>query len=187
MLGISQSVETILDAAYGADAARTVISSNVKLPQDKYDFIANLRSGNEPALQKEIKRNFGLNGTFETRDADVLCLEIQGSGATGLKPANHRQIDPRKGTSSGGSGPGYFHCKNQPLSNLTEFIESCFNVPVVDQTGLIDRFDIDLNWHDANYQHPNLEKLKQALLNQLGLALVPSNMPVQMLVVEKAD
>jgi uncharacterized protein (TIGR03435 family) len=32
-----------------------------------------------------------------------------------------------------------------------------------------------------------LEELKQALADQLGLELVPTNMPIEMLVVEKAQ
>ena len=39
-------------------------------------------------------------------------------------------------------------------------------------------------------QHPDLkiiDSLKKVLLDQLGLELVPSNMPVQMLVVEKVN
>lgn len=63
--------------------------------------------------------------------------------------------------------------------------ESAFETPVIDQTRLTNRYDIDLNWNETDYQHPNLESLKQALLDQLGLELVPTNMPIEMLVVGK--
>ena len=187
ILGIAQSVETILDSAYGVDSARTIIATDARLPQGRYDFIANLQSGNEFGLQKEIRSKFGLTGTLETRDTDVLCLQVQNPGATGLKPADLRHINPRDGNASSRSGAGYFTCKNQPLSDLAWFLEYHFNVPVVDQTAVTNRLDIDLKWDEANYQHPNLENLKQALLDQLGLVLMPSNMPIQMLVVDKMD
>jgi uncharacterized protein (TIGR03435 family) len=64
-------------------------------------------------------------------------------------------------------------------------LEDHFKIPVIDQTGLTNQFDIDLKWDEADYRHPNLESLTPALLDQLGLALVPTNMPIEMLVVGK--
>jgi uncharacterized protein (TIGR03435 family) len=57
---------------------------------------------------------------------------------------------------------------------------------VIDQTGLANHFDMDLKWDETNWQHPNLESLERALLDQLGLELVPSREPIEMLVVEKS-
>jgi uncharacterized protein (TIGR03435 family) len=63
-------------------------------------------------------------------------------------------------------------------------LENYFKVPVVDQTGLTNRFDIFLTWDQSDRRHFNVQGLKQALLDQLGLELVPTNLPVKMLVVE---
>ena len=69
---------------------------------------------------------------------------------------------------------------------ITSFLEGCFGTPVIDQTGLTQHFHIDLKWEElGKQQDPDHEALKQALLDQLGLELVPSNMPIEMLVVEK--
>jgi uncharacterized protein (TIGR03435 family) len=155
------------------------------MPPDKYDFIANLPSGNEAALQKEIQRTFGLEGRRETRETDILLLKIQHSDASGLKPADPRRLE-HNSTSSSRSGAGDFSCRNEQLSNLARFLEGRFEIPVIDQTGLTNHFDIDLKWNETNWQHPNLVGLKQALLDQLGLELVPGREPIEMLVVEKA-
>jgi uncharacterized protein (TIGR03435 family) len=40
---------------------------------------------------------------------------------------------------------------------------------------------------DMDSQHPNFDGLKQVLSEQLGLELVPTNMRIEMLVVEKAE
>lgn len=41
--------------------------------------------------------------------------------------------------------------------------------------------------NDTDSQHPNLDGLKQVLSEPLGLELVPTNMRIEMLVVEKAE
>jgi uncharacterized protein (TIGR03435 family) len=60
------------------------------------------------------------------------------------------------------------------------------NIPVVDQTGLTGNFDFNLKWK-ADWQHLNIEGLKQAFIDQLGLELVPSREPIEMLIVEKTQ
>jgi len=43
-----------------------------------------------------------------------------------------------------------------------------------------------LRWNETGNVEADHEALKQALLDQLGLELVPSRQPIEMLVVEKA-
>jgi uncharacterized protein (TIGR03435 family) len=182
-LGISLTFEGIISTAYGQSDERTIFLA--KVPSGQFDYIANLPSGNEVALKKEIKRKFGLVGTRETRDTDVLLLKIRNSNATGLKSADPRRLEPHSGSSSR-SGAGYITFRSQLLSSLAWSLEYRFKTPVIDQTGLTNLYDIDLNWDETDYRHPNLNNLKQALLDQLGLELVPSREPIEMLVVEKA-
>jgi len=74
---------------------------------------------------------------------------------------------------------------NQPIASVANFVEIEFRIPVVDQTGLNESYDINLKWNDnGDEQHNNL---KQALNDQLGLELVPGVAPVKMLIVEKAQ
>jgi uncharacterized protein (TIGR03435 family) len=65
---------------------------------------------------------------------------------------------------------------------LSGILESTFGIPAVDHTNLKGNYDINIKW-----QENNLTDLKQVLLNQLGLELVPTNMPIEMLVVEKSN
>ncbi len=184
MMGLGISVTNILQYAYGGSSARTIFPDRV--PPGRYDFIANLPSGNEAALQKEIERKFGLVGRREIRDADVLLLKIQNADASGLKSAEPRRRE-RNSTSSSRSGAGEFSCRNEQLSDLAWFLEGRFEFPVIDQTGTTNHFDIDLKWNEPNWQHPNLDGLKKGLRDQLGLELMPSREPVEMLVLEKAN
>jgi uncharacterized protein (TIGR03435 family) len=71
----------------------------------------------------------------------------------------------------------------EKMSGLArELEESVFLIPVFDQTGLSGNFAFYLRW-DAK---GGRDKLKQAMVEQLGLELVSSVQPVEMLVVEKA-
>ena len=55
-----------------------------------------------------------------------------------------------------------------------------FGLPVIDRTALTGAYDMQLHW-----ERENLESLKQALKDQLGLELVPGTAPVEMLVLER--
>ncbi|HLX71494.1 MAG TPA: TIGR03435 family protein [Verrucomicrobiae bacterium] len=177
-MGVAQPLERIVSFAYGQSEARTVFLS--KVSSNEFDFIANLPSGNEAALQKEIERKFSLTGKRETRDTDVLVLQVRTSGAGGIKAPDARQLKPEP---SMRSRAGSFICRNQSLSCLDTFLEGRLKVPVVDQTGLKNQYDIDLKWDESDYQHPNNDALERALSEQLGLELVSTNMPVEILVV----
>jgi uncharacterized protein (TIGR03435 family) len=182
MLGMGQSISNLLAAAYDTSKYRMVFSA--KLPDGRYDFIANLPEGNNPALQREIRRRFNLIGArTEMRDTDVLLLTVKYKNASGLKHSANKSSD-----GSGNNGAGHYHWADAPLSELTGFLENYFEIPVVDRTGLAGQFDINIKWaeRDADWEHRKPDALKQVLLDQLGLELVPTNMPVEMLVVEKA-
>jgi uncharacterized protein (TIGR03435 family) len=174
VMGIGQPLSSIFPHAYHVNWARTVCK--VQLPTGNYDFIANLPNGSDEALRREIERKFGLKTERETRETDVLLLTVRNAGMPGLKPA-------RSPLSQLNENPDRFLAKSCPISELCKFLESNFQAPVVDGTGLTQHFDIDLKWARIDPQH---DGLKRALLDQLGLELVPTNMPIEMLVVEKA-
>jgi uncharacterized protein (TIGR03435 family) len=92
------------------------------------------------------------------------------------------------------------------LPALVSQLESLFQKPVVDQTSVTNHYGIALDWKPhwrspteiqadqkssetghlkSGLSNESLVSLKDALLNQLGLELVPSREPVEMLVVEK--
>ena len=179
VVGTDTAPENILQATEGwFSSVRMVVPNH--LPKAKYDYIANLPTGSREALASLVKKKFGLIGTIQMRDADVLLLRVKYIGSAGLKPA---------GTSPAGQKTeiqwGAISVTNTPLSTLASFLEDYFQKPVIDQTGLEGNYDISFNSKD-DWRHPNLAKVKQAVLDQLGLELVPTNMPIEMLVVEKA-
>ena len=175
-LGIDRPIVMIIAYAYDWPYGRVLFDSGD--PHKAYDMIANLPQGSASALQRELKNKLGLVGHPETRSVDVLLLKVSRPNARGLKSP-----------SGGGYSDlwGHFSCYNQTIStahpsdfSLAMELELLFGKVVIDQTGLTQKFNIDLKWNG------DLNALKQALLDQLGLELVPTNMPVEMLVVETA-
>ena len=182
-VGIGQSVKQIAQVAYDWRPERILFMETE--PGERYDFISTLPQNSGLALQAELKRKLGFVGHRETRDTDVLLLKVRRSNAPGLKPPTNGQADY--------GNNGHYYCDNAPFSSdsgyypgITRFLGRYFNTPVIDQTGLTQNFHIDLKWNEQA-DDPNHEALKQALLDQLGLELVPTNMPVEMLVVERTE
>ena len=60
-----------------------------------------------------------------------------------------------------------------------------FQIPIVDETGLAGAYDIDLRWKVRTDPNANQAAMKQALIEQLGLELVPAHKSVELLIVEK--
>jgi len=54
----------------------------------------------------------------------------------------------------------------------------------VDQTGLTNFYHVQLKWQWRPTEKSRTE-LRPALLDQLGLELIPTNLPIEMFVVEK--
>jgi uncharacterized protein (TIGR03435 family) len=178
VLGISHPIETILLMAYGETSSSRMLSS-AKLPEGKYDFIANLPQNSHEGLQRELKRKFGLSANHQTRETDVLRLTVKNTSADRL-----RLSQAQNGSAT--YNAGQFSCVNQTLSCLTSALENQLNVPVLDATGLTGHFDIDLTWDQTDSQQQTTDSIKQALLEQLGLELIPSKEPINMLVVQQS-
>ena len=173
MMGLGINVVDVVQSAYGGTLGRMIFS--IPLPKGKYDFISNFPQGADTALQQAVKDKFGLIARRELIETNVLVLTIRNRYATGLRPSVNRV----NSFSNRDRGSASYQCVNQPISNLVGFLEDYFKTPVVDQTGLTDCYDIVLTGNSTP------EGLQRAMLNELGLQLVPSREPIEFLVVEK--
>jgi RNA polymerase sigma factor (sigma-70 family) len=185
LLGYNQPVKTIVELVFSLRwnmETRAILETN-DWPQGRYDFNSDLPAGSAQALEQESKKTLGIVGIQEKRETDVLLLELKKLNAPGLKPPTHPPHLP-----SMPEMPGQYILPDQTISTtLVMLLESYFILPVIDQTGLTNRYDINLTWNQSDYKRSNPDGLKQALLDQLGLELVLTNMPIEMLVVEKVN
>jgi uncharacterized protein (TIGR03435 family) len=157
---------------------RVVLAPGVR--DGKFDFLLTLPNQPKEALQAEIRRRLGLVAHYETREMDVTVLKLSNRGAPGLA---------RSGNSNGStsSGQGRFVFNNEPIGVLNDFLERRFRELVIDQTGLTQNYSGILQWNSQTSQKIADDEIRRTLGDQLGLELVPANMPIEMLVVEKAQ
>jgi uncharacterized protein (TIGR03435 family) len=153
-------------------------------PTNRYDFIATLPHGSAEALQRELRAKLGLVGRPVTENRDVLLLKVVHPNAPGLKPPIPEKTDNYWNRGIYRASNATIGADGANFEGLTHFLEEYFDSPIIDQTGLIQHYSLELKWR-AERGHPNLEGLKQVLLDQLGLELVPTNRPVEILVMEK--
>jgi len=166
----------LVTAAYdGFSEQRCVFPSD--LPGENYDFMFTLPEDFHVKLKAELYSRFGLTAHVERRTVDVWLLQVKTPGAPGLRISDNSRNDWM-----GGQYGAKIH--GHQISSLIGWLEGNFGRPVIDQTGLTEHFDLDLNWQPRPGQS-EADALRHMLLNQLGLELVPSREPVEMLVVEK--
>ncbi len=165
----------IADAYGGYSEPRCVFPPD--MPIGRYDFMFTLPEDFHVKLKAELYSRFGLTARVERRVVNVLLLQVKTPNAPGLKVStsgDSNWIGRQYGAKIHG----------QKISNLIGWLEMSLNQPVMERTGLTKNYDLDLDWQPRPGKSEK-DAIKQMLLHQLGLELVPSREPVEMLVVEK--
>ena len=186
--GVRVQASELARIAYGTTPGRILFPDGE--PRERYDFAVTVPESPKAALQREIKKRLGVVGKLETVETDVMVLKVKTPNAAGLKehdPAlpHTGYYDLVRGRIVSIGRPIATQPPELPLG-LTKLVEGFVKVPVIDETGLTNLFDIDMRWDEAGGQDSDHEALKQALTEQLGLELVPDRRSVEMLVMEKA-
>jgi uncharacterized protein (TIGR03435 family) len=162
MIGTGLRAKDVVSAAYGFPTpARAIFSAQIKLPADRYDFIASLPGGAEvnlAALQRILKQKFGVVARTETRETDVMLLKVKKLNALGLRVN-------RSGNNGNGliPAPNCFLGWNESMIPFAFTLEYFANVPILEKTSLTNRFDFDLSCTLADLQNQNWDAINQAL------------------------
>lgn len=186
-IGRNLDLEMMIEYAYNYhDMARTILPPE-GFPGGGFDFLVTAPGGMEQ-FRAQIRTQFGYTAHKEVRATDVLVLKVNRTNAPGLKPSTGDRPNPP-------ARPGTIKWANLTISSWSTQLEYEENlpVPVLDQTGLKGSYDIDLDWGgpiwpadgSRKITKASQEKLRQAVLDQLGLELIPTNLPTEMFVVEK--
>jgi uncharacterized protein (TIGR03435 family) len=174
------SVRDILPIAF--DESSTRILTNAPLPAGKYDFNITQPQGADESistlLQQALKSAFGLTGSRETNEVEVLLLKVKVPNATGLVVSPTPSFSFRH-------GPGDIEGMGVSMSTMADALEKRLKKPVIDETGLTNCYDVTLKWEQKSFDEPNSEGLMKALREQLGLGLEPATRPIEMVRIEQ--
>jgi len=167
-------------------------------------------------LQRLLADRFHLALHHETKELQGYEL-VQGKGGLKLKRSTDAgpDVEPTEAPKTDANGfpqlaaPGlvimegvrgkavvsFLTAKAQPLSALTELLSKEFRLPVADKTGLTGKFDFTLEFApeapgalpSENPEESAAQNLTGAVPRQLGLKLEPKKIPVDILIIDRAD
>ena len=182
-LQFGSTVQEMVMSAYGFAFTddRTIVTT--PLPSDRYDYIDNLSHGATHAFQDSIHEKFGIIGRIVAMETNVLLLQVKNPNAPGLRPSKPGD-NTRDAQSMGPNSKGDYTV-GRSFTEWVNFCERTLQIPIIDKTGLTGKYDTDLKWEWKRGQSEKTA-FKQAVLDQLGLALVPSRQKIDMLVIEKS-
>ena len=166
----------LLSYAYGVTQPRMLLPTG--LSDEHFDLLLTLPTRPLETLRETLRKKFGLTAHRETRETDVLILKVKTPDAPGLRISQDR-------VSSVSGHPHELTARNIPISDLAGSLDWRLAKPVIDQTGLDARYDIHLQWEPRPDETDNAA-YQRALLEQLGLELLPGREPVEMWVVDQA-
>ena len=170
----------------------------------RYDLKAKIVDPDLPALKKLTENQradmlaqvladrFQLKSHTETKNLPVYNLVVTPHGPK-FKPSPNQ--DDQHGGMSGGDHEVTINAS--PIATLVYFLAGDLHRTVIDQTGLTARYDLHLTWAPDTPDRPAGQdngqpadagpSLFSALVDQLGLKLVPAKGPVPTLVIDHID
>jgi RNA polymerase sigma factor (sigma-70 family) len=147
------------------------------MPTGRFDYLVNVPERGLESLQEQLKKQFRIIGRKEIFNTNVFVLKVK----------NHNGPFLRSKRTEGGwrfSDSETVRVGGDSAFMLALDLETHFlHKPVIDETGMEDPRDFTIELKKP----VTLDSLKTALLDEFGLELVPTNMPVEMLVVEKVQ
>jgi RNA polymerase sigma factor (sigma-70 family) len=170
MAGKNATIRIMLELAFGQPSSfRPLPDQRIILPQDlalsaqRYDFLVTVPNKPQEQFQAEIGKQLGLITRLERKETSVSLLKI-------AKPPQFAVAQQKRLSAS------------ETVGTLINIFEMNLGKPIVNQTGLSEEANVYFSG-PVDYSDKGLKNI----IDQLGLELVPTNMPIEMLVVKKAQ
>jgi uncharacterized protein (TIGR03435 family) len=199
------TLKDLITFAYGLHA-RQITGGAAWVDSDRYDLSAKPDQAGIPSVnqlknmvQKLLAERFQLTFHMEKKELSAYAIT---TAKTGPKISKTQATGNLPGF--GGRGPGAVAVRNATMAEFADFLQSrVVDRPVVDQSGLTDRYDFQLRWTpdgpppaaaganagpaapppaDTAETPPDLFA---AVQQQLGLKLESTKAPVDVMVIDK--
>ena len=182
-LGRNASLRETIGEAYDCNPLRVVPPADAS--GSSFDFLITAGPDAREQLQTIIHKQLGYDIRRETRNTDVLLLKVENSRLPGMTLSS----DDEKSEITNEDGKLRF--KHQQLSVLLNGLSKGMRQPVLDRTGLTNYYNFSVPWnpeiekamHGGDFDPEGVKKV----LGTYGLSLEPHNVPLDVLVVVKAQ
>ncbi|HTH47420.1 MAG TPA: TIGR03435 family protein [Candidatus Limnocylindria bacterium] len=158
------SVETAINRVYGIPAQRLLVHG--AMPKGEYDFVLRAPPGHaaqvEAAFTELLRSTFGLTINHTNVEQEVLVLHSAGRTGPGLA-----EVNP-SGPGTGDDALGELNYHRSEVKVVATFLADRIHVPVLDETGLTNRFDIRLKWELSAAERLVIECDRRALMALTG-------------------
>lgn len=183
LLGLAMPANGLFGHAFGVN--RTRIVNPEALPPGKYDFVVNEPDHRMNALQAVIKDKFGLEAQHVKIETNVLILSLATTNVPHLQRGTKRNSKTERFFGTGTLGDdGLVKYQNRNMDGIALILEHHLGIPVMNEADLSGLYNFELE-PDNDTQPPDLQKVNQTLLDQLGLQLTPATQMIEMLEIKK--
>lgn len=182
-VGRNASFRDMMAEAYDCNFSRVILPSDA--PTGGFDFLVTTSGQVRQHLREAIEKQLGYNAHSETRDTDVLVLNVSNPSLPGLT------VSTADESSDVTYKDGKLYFTHEQISSILDGLSLGFDKPVIDQTGLTNYYDFSTPWNEAidKAMHKgtwHLDGARKALAGW-GLGLEAANMPLDMCVVTHAS
>jgi uncharacterized protein (TIGR03435 family) len=191
----NQTVQTMIEMSYGVHA-KQIVNAPSWTESQRFDIEGLPDVEGQPSVvqfqemvRKVLEERFGLKFHTEKRDMPRYVLTVaKGGPKLELTKSAPDALPNERGT--GDSTSRTLQMENVSMGELAHNLQGALDRPVVDETGLKEKYDFTLKWlrQDAPVSadaDSNLSPLFTAIQEQLGLKVEPSKGEVDVLVIEK--
>ncbi len=183
---VAETLKRCIMGAYGL-GPNQIAGGPAWLDSDRFQIVAKSERDQDgdkalmAMLRTLLAERFNLIVHREMRTVAALVLETARNGPKLEKAEN--------GEASTNNGRGLIEARAITMSRFAEVLSRQTDLPVVDNTGLKGAFNLKLEWRpeSANAATDSRPSLFDALPQQLGLRLESRKLPVETLVIDRAE
>lgn len=181
-VGRDVTFRELIAQAYDCSPGNVILPAEA--PEGRFDFVVTTATAPREHLRAAIRQALGFTARTQSREADVLKLEVADTRLPGLTPSPEgepERIDYNNGRL-------YFSHKS--VHAIVKGLEEGLAQPVLDDTGLSGRYDYSIVWnqsidnrmHEGTFQREGVDRV----LRDLGLRLEAETATGDTVIVERA-